>query len=215
MNSTSLQNKLLDENDEYQDLIQGNFMDTYRNLTYKHVMSLKWFKDYCPNAKFLFRTDDDALISIQSVYGFMEMELKNIKKLLVCRKVENAPVYRGDQKWRVSKKEYADDFYPSYCYGYAIIYTRDVVNRIYREAQRTPFLWVDDVFVTGILVKKLRDVGINPFHEYFYHDKLKFTDLLTGKLRLSDIKPRFIFIQPDLSAAKLRKLWNIVKDRFP
>lgn len=35
------------ENDKYADLIQGNFIDAYRNMTYKHVMALKWTVYHC------------------------------------------------------------------------------------------------------------------------------------------------------------------------
>lgn len=43
------QSKLEEENKRYQDLIQGNFLDAYRNMTYKHVMGLKWATYYCPS----------------------------------------------------------------------------------------------------------------------------------------------------------------------
>lgn len=49
--SEEYQSKLEQENKKYQDLIQGNFLDAYRNMTYKHVMGLKWATYYCPSKK--------------------------------------------------------------------------------------------------------------------------------------------------------------------
>lgn len=47
--SEEYQTKLEEENKKHQDLIQGNFLDAYRNMTYKHVMGLKWATYYCPS----------------------------------------------------------------------------------------------------------------------------------------------------------------------
>lgn len=44
---------LYEENRLYSDIIQGNFFDHYRNMTYKHVMALKWIAYHCPS-KFLY-----------------------------------------------------------------------------------------------------------------------------------------------------------------
>lgn len=35
----------------YGDIIQANFMDTYKNLTIKGLTTLKWISDYCLNAQ--------------------------------------------------------------------------------------------------------------------------------------------------------------------
>lgn len=37
------------------DIIQGNFIDAYRNMTYKHTAALKWFVYNCPDSKFLLK----------------------------------------------------------------------------------------------------------------------------------------------------------------
>lgn len=36
------------EDKAYGDIVQGNFKDAYRNMTYKHVMTLKWATYHCP-----------------------------------------------------------------------------------------------------------------------------------------------------------------------
>lgn len=41
------QQLLVDEDARYNDIVQGNFIDDYRNMTYKHVMALKWATYYC------------------------------------------------------------------------------------------------------------------------------------------------------------------------
>jgi len=53
--SSVIQNKIDLESNVHQDLVQGNFQDAYRNMTYKHVMGLKWFLYFCPTADFVLK----------------------------------------------------------------------------------------------------------------------------------------------------------------
>jgi len=39
------------ENDQYGDVVQGNFDENYRNLTLKSLTGLDWVIDYCPAAE--------------------------------------------------------------------------------------------------------------------------------------------------------------------
>ncbi|KAF0306857.1 Beta-1,3-galactosyltransferase 5 [Amphibalanus amphitrite] len=52
------------ENHEYEDLVVGNFRDTYRNLTYKHLMGLHWATAYCPQARFIAKMDHDIVVDV-------------------------------------------------------------------------------------------------------------------------------------------------------
>jgi len=47
---------LEEENRTYRDLVQGDFLESYRNLTYKHVMGLKWTAYCCPGARYVLKT---------------------------------------------------------------------------------------------------------------------------------------------------------------
>jgi hypothetical protein len=51
------------ENDLYQDIVQEDFVDSYRNLSYKGVMALKWISLYCPQASYILKTDDDMIVN--------------------------------------------------------------------------------------------------------------------------------------------------------
>jgi hypothetical protein len=58
-----LQVSLESENDRHHDLLQGSFRDTYRNMTYKHVMALKWVLYFCPGVRYVLKTDDDTFVN--------------------------------------------------------------------------------------------------------------------------------------------------------
>lgn len=51
------QNALEQEAHLFGDVVQGSFVDTYRNLTYKHAMALKWGSEECSEAQYVFKVN--------------------------------------------------------------------------------------------------------------------------------------------------------------
>lgn len=208
VNSTnSLQHKLEQENNLFQDMVQGNFLDAYRNMTYKHVMAFKWFSYFCSEAKFLLKTDDDVFVNTPTIFEFFEKGVIDRRNLLLCHKIENARVSRSFRsKWRVSTKEYADRFYPTYCPGFSIVYSADTVFRLYKEAQRTPYFWIDDVHVTGSLAKATNST-ITPIGDLYLNYKQK-NNVISGYQNASS--SLFLFTSPNLTEKEIRTLWKLI-----
>ncbi len=104
-----LQRELEDENQRFHDIIQGNFIDDYRNLTYKHIMGLKWAIYYCRNAKYVLKTDDDIFVDIIQLKYYLKARFGNgsphvhARKLMLCHLITNPNPKRSYRsKWRVS-----------------------------------------------------------------------------------------------------------------
>ena len=51
LTSEKIQSDLEKESQLYGDIIQSNYKDAYRNLTFKAMGAMKWISDYCPNTK--------------------------------------------------------------------------------------------------------------------------------------------------------------------
>jgi len=49
---------LQQEVEEYHDIIQGDFHDSFRNLTIKDIMFMRWMTTYCPQTKFIFKVSN-------------------------------------------------------------------------------------------------------------------------------------------------------------
>ena len=155
------------------DIVAGNFHDSYRNLTYKHLMGYQWALTYCPGATFILKTDDDAFIDIFQLFEFTTKTYGfNPEDTLVCNVfpegtkpvrdddvdsettiIENNSNSNmdGGKKWLVTREEYPHDKYPKYCGGLAYLITPDILERIVRVSERSRFFWIDDVYVTGVL----------------------------------------------------------------
>lgn len=63
----------------------------------------------------------------------------------------NRPVRDTTSRWYINEDLYPDDNYPDFCSGTAYLMTSDGAAKIYSASNKTKFLWIDDVFVTGIL----------------------------------------------------------------
>ncbi len=106
VNETSVQRNLIKENEQFNDLVQGNFVDSYRNLTYKHIMGLKWVVYFCQNAKYIFKTDDDIFVDIFQLIFYLKGTFGNNyppKNLISCYVIYNPYPKRSQRsKWRVT-----------------------------------------------------------------------------------------------------------------
>lgn len=161
--------KIQQESQLYGDIVTGNFHDSYRNLTYKHLMGYLWVLNHCSQAKYVLKADDDAFIDIFQLFKFVLRTFgKDPEPALICNVFPEGtkPVRGSDsmgKKWAVTYEEYPYDKYPKYCGGLAYLVTPSVIREIYSKSQnqKDKYLWIDDVFVTGILREKAH---VEPFY---------------------------------------------------
>ena len=53
----------LEEEEEEDDLLVGDFVDSFHNLTYKDSLFFTWMKHECPSATYAFKGDDDIFVN--------------------------------------------------------------------------------------------------------------------------------------------------------
>lgn len=107
------------EHDTYGDIVQGNFNDTLRNETYKHIMALKWALFYCPTAKFIVKANDDIVVNIDILKNVLQNRFwdKN-ENLIACRLNNDLSVKRSKfHIYYVSREEYGKKYFPPCCSG--------------------------------------------------------------------------------------------------
>lgn len=97
---------LEEESRKYKDIAQGNFLDSYRNMTYKHVMVFKYAIYHCPRANYLLKTDDDIFVNSPALMEFLTQDLSpfGATNLLLCNRYRNSRVLRSYRsKWHVGE----------------------------------------------------------------------------------------------------------------
>lgn len=161
----STQDLLLLESALYGDIVQENFLDSYKNLTYKAIMAMKWISKYCSQVDYILKVDDDIITNIFSLMRhFNLLKTKHVRKqkTIMCLVWMNMKVLRDKKyKWYVSKEEFPEENYKPYCSGSAYLLSSDLPPIMYDESLYTKFFWIDDYYFTGMLASQL-----NLTHEF-------------------------------------------------
>lgn len=66
-----LQTSIDKEHEQFGDIVQANFIDSYFNNTIKTMMGQKWAVEHCPRSRFFMFVDDDFYVSTKNVLRFM------------------------------------------------------------------------------------------------------------------------------------------------
>ena len=69
------QRRLEEESSKHGDLVQGDFLDTYHNLSYKAIMGNLWVAEFCSQAEFVVKTDDDMYVDLYEVHTLTRRHL--------------------------------------------------------------------------------------------------------------------------------------------
>ena len=147
---------IIKENAVHNDIVQGNFIDAYHNLTHKAVMAMRWTSENCPNAKLVVKVDDDTFVNIFKILEEFDGKYRNKSKEILCKVATtgSSPIHRSpNNKWRLS-----GDFFPNntcypfpHCIGFFVMFSPDIITPVYETAKKAPFIWIDDVYLTGLL----------------------------------------------------------------
>ena len=198
---------LEEEQHEWNDLLQFEMRDTYRNLARKNIATLKYLAEHCPPQALLAKIDADVYVNTPRLLQVVEQAHLQQWRGFHCRVFSSTRPIRSGTKWEVSLEEYPDDTYPPYCLGAAEIFNVDVARRIHLAALRTQFFWIDDVFVTGIL-REAANVAITRLDS---HDSFKnFYQSIDG----SDVNVKHDNVFVELRRVVTTTLWHKLHDTF-
>ncbi|KAJ8927095.1 hypothetical protein NQ314_020367 [Rhamnusium bicolor] len=150
-----------DESKRFGDIVQGNFIEAYRNLTYKHMMGLKWAKENCYKAKFVIKMDDDIVVNVERIPDLLKsLKLPKNNNFIAGYVLRNmVPIREPANKWYVTVEEYEHTTYPPFVSGWFYITNPSTCSKLVSLSQ-IKYFWIDDTYVTGILAKELK---IRPF----------------------------------------------------
>jgi galactosylgalactosylglucosylceramide beta-D-acetylgalactosaminyltransferase len=136
------------ELEHYGDVIQADFTDSYKWLTNKTMMALHWVIEYCPDAQFILKTDDDGFNVPQRFVDYLIGI--HVDRFIGGYCFTVMPDRRADSKFYIPYTMYPDKYYPTYCSGPGYILSRLAVLDVISVANNVIFLPMEDVFVSGI-----------------------------------------------------------------
>ncbi|BFZ02777.1 hypothetical protein BsWGS_05816 [Bradybaena similaris] len=148
--------QLLHESNIVGDIVMADFEDTYRNLSRKILTGLSWVRQYCPQAQFVLKADQDTFINVPLMLEVLHKTATHLKPnsfVMGLQHTFNQPVVVRSGRWRVTEEEYPLSFYPRYLYGHTYVLSRIAVIDITDTAPYVPLISPEDAFITGILPK--------------------------------------------------------------
>ncbi|NXE07896.1 B3GT2 galactosyltransferase, partial [Lophotis ruficrista] len=147
--STGPDEVLLRESQQYHDIIQQDFLDTYYNLTLKTLMGMKWVASYCSDASFVMKTDSDGFVNtiylIEKLLRPLSPPPQNYFTGYLMK--GNKPIRDKESKWYVSEEEYPGDSYPPFCSGTGYVFSGDLASKIVNASVTTKYIHLEDVYV--------------------------------------------------------------------
>ncbi|XP_051865399.1 LOW QUALITY PROTEIN: beta-1,3-galactosyltransferase 5-like [Pristis pectinata] len=169
------QDWIMREGTLHQDIIQGDFKDTYHNLTLKVLLGLEWLCCSCPSASFVMKTDSDMFVNTDYLMKLLSRDphRKNLLTGIIMKGFR--PIRKKSSKWYVSKDEYPRDKYPPYCSGTGYVLSTDLACRVWEVSEKVAKIKIEDAYV-GLC---LEDLKVEPMkihsQQVFYGYKVPFS----------------------------------------
>ncbi|CAG5128679.1 unnamed protein product [Candidula unifasciata] len=158
---------------QYGDILQEDYVDSYRNLSLKSVSILKWVHLFCSFTKFVLKVDDDIYINIPFLVNVLHeySSHKSSPKSYVIGSLQvNAhPKRDSNSKWYTPTSMFPGNTYPNYAIGPAYAMTGIAASLLYEASLRVPTFWLEDIYITGLCAKtasvKLYESGYFTFEK--------------------------------------------------
>uniref|UniRef100_A0A2L2YSE1 Hexosyltransferase n=1 Tax=Parasteatoda tepidariorum TaxID=114398 RepID=A0A2L2YSE1_PARTP len=181
----SEQQLMTQESYRYGALVQINLTESFRNLGRKSVAGLQWTKQFCKQADFIMKTDDDILVHVPNLLKALEGAEKT-DPLLMCHENRMRQILRKElldsasipptyHKYEVSENELPGKYYPPYCSGMAYVFSSTVRDWLLEASATTPIFFIEDVYLTGfcrhkagVIIKPHSGITLRPpidFHQ--------------------------------------------------
>ena len=134
-------------------MVQEDFSDTYRNLTIKTLMGMKWAAKFCPKAKFVLKIDDDIGLNTYELISYLEeitWKFPHLQNTMICQIIHRANVGRNTtNKFYISKDDYPEDEYPSYCNGPSYLLTSDLARKLFIKSLHFKNFVFEDIHISS------------------------------------------------------------------
>ena len=161
--SPRLQSRLVNESRRFRDIVQEDFVDSYRNLSIKSVALLKWVTTYCNASAFVLKADDDMYVNVSNLVSALRAESAKSHSDFVLGHVfvGAKPLQDKDSKWYTPRETFSEKVYPRYTSGTCYAMTTSAARRLYEASAEVPLFWLEDIYITGLCS---RQAGVAVVH---------------------------------------------------
>jgi beta-1,3-galactosyltransferase 1 len=214
-----LNEKLIEENRIYNDILQGKFFDSYQFLTDKNTMVFKWISTYCSHTHFVLKIIDDVVVNINGLFEFLNGYFKKnltIHNVLMGNFLVNSRfeiAYRNpNTKWDIPLESYNKPYYDPFPSSPAFLLSFDLSRAMYDKSLtfKSP-VWMDDVYM-GLLARQLNTYLYDIAFAYvpkWQYDGLTFQQKCNEIIENKINKTLFVYARED----DYYQLWSFIKKK--
>lgn len=184
------------ESQIFHDIIVEDFEDSYQNLTLKTLMGMRWVASYCPEAKYIMKTDSDIFVNMDNlVLNLLRPNAQPRQRFFTGHVINGGPIRDTRSKWYMSRDLYPENKYPPFCSGTGYVFSGDMAELIYKTSLHTRLIHLEDVYV-GMCLRKL---GVHPIQNSgFNHWKMSY----------SLCRYRRVVTVHQISPEEMHRIWN-------
>jgi len=176
-----LEQEIREEVESHGDIVREDFLDTYQNLTLKTLAGVKWAGQYCQQAEFVMKTDDDMFVNLDTMMEYLKREHSASAKVITgCVKNDpngpHKPVAAGGQPLPALPFR---SVHPLFMAGAGYVISGDLVMPLFTASLDISLVRVEDAFLTGYCARRVG--GVHKVH----HEKFSCGELVSGDCDLA------------------------------
>uniref|UniRef100_A0A1A8G1Z6 Hexosyltransferase n=2 Tax=Nothobranchius korthausae TaxID=1143690 RepID=A0A1A8G1Z6_9TELE len=198
------------EQEEFGDILQWDFIDSFHNLTLKQTLFLQWVQTRCSAVPFLFNGDDDVFANTDNIIDYLQsLEDNDGSKHLFTGYlfIEEKVVRWTGSKYFIPVQIQETNTYPPYCGGGGYLLSGFTASVIHQMSQNITIHPIDDAYMGMCLAK----AGLKPTS----HSGVKTLGLNVPSKQQNDLEPCFLrqlllvhqFLPPEMYV-----MWKQVND---
>ena len=183
-------------------------------------MGLRWLTLNCPNAKAVLNIDDDVFVNIfRVVKVWLPLISQNPNQFLCAHhpKVTERIIRKGGGKWEVDDTLFPGlDYFPfDACSGFFVLYSGQLAKRMLAAARVTPFFWIDDFYMYGLLPVTLGGADFQEIdYQITWYDYEEIDNCLREKGVDCELSVFLEFREHYFYEQRKYKLWSVIEDLF-
>nr|XP_026694410.1 lactosylceramide 1,3-N-acetyl-beta-D-glucosaminyltransferase-like isoform X2 [Ciona intestinalis]XP_026694411.1 lactosylceramide 1,3-N-acetyl-beta-D-glucosaminyltransferase-like isoform X2 [Ciona intestinalis] len=168
--NASLQNQLEEEGRLNGDLLQFNLNDTAESVPEKVLAGMQWASMNMPPESLYNSMDDDVMLNLPKLVEYFNDLMRpgnnnasgkrpcSEDLPLVCMysyQPKDKPARDPKSKWYMPLELFPNETWPTYCRGGLYTAPVKMVTKLYEASRKTDHLYLDDVWITGFMRRKL------------------------------------------------------------
>ncbi|XP_059201597.1 beta-1,3-galactosyltransferase 1-like [Centropristis striata] len=149
----TVKDQVLQESQKHHDILQSDFLDSYKNLTIKTMVMFEWLSSHCPNTSYAMKVDSDMFLNVHNLVGML---LEAPRQLYLTGQVARGAAVLRDHtsKWFLPVSAYPDPSYPPYALGLGYVFSLDLPKKILEASAHVKAVYIEDVYV-GLCMRHL------------------------------------------------------------